>query len=111
MTRSGLVGALLNAVDGREFTAGYGYVTADALTDIGLLGRAYRVLDAVPLHVKTLRSYLRTHDVGRLTIKKRDVDLDADALRRQLKLKGSRAMTVVLVNLDGERAALVVEPA
>lgn len=111
LTRSGLVGALLNAVDGREFTAGYGYVTADALTDIGLLGRAYRVLDAVPLHVKTLRSYLRTHDVGRLTIKKRDVDLDADALRRQLKLKGSRAMTVVLVNLDGERAALVVEPA
>lgn len=111
LTRSGLVGALLNAVDGREFTAGYGYVTADALTDIGLLGRAYRVLDAVPLHVKTLRSYLRTRDVGRLTIKKRDVDLDADALRRQLKLKGSRAMTVVLVNLDGERAALVVEPA
>lgn len=110
LTRSGLVGALLNAVDGREFTAGYGYVTADAFSDIGLLGRAYRVLDAVPLHVKTFRSYLRTHDVGRLTIKKRDVDLDADALRRQLKLKGSQAMTVVLVNLDGERTALVVEP-
>lgn len=110
LTRSGLVGALLNAVDGREFTAGYGYVTADALSDIGLLGRAYRVLDAVPLHVKTFRSYLRTHGIGRLTIKKRDVDLDADALRRQLKLKGSQAMTVVLVNLDGERTALVVEP-
>lgn len=111
LTRSGLVGALLAAVDGREFTAGYGYVTADALTDVGLLGRAYRVLDAVPLHVKTLRSHLRAQNVGRLTIKKRDVDVDADALRRQLKLKGSQAMTVALVNLDGERTALVVEPA
>ena len=69
------------------------------------------MLDVVPLQLKTFRSYLRSHDIGRLTIKKRDVDVDADALRRSLKLKGSNAMTVVLVTLDGERTALVVEPA
>lgn len=111
LTRSGLVGALLATTGGREFTAGYGYVTADSLTPIGLLGRAYRVLDAVPLHMKTLRAYLRERSVGRLTIKKRDVDIDADALRRQLKLKGSVSMTMVLVTLDGERTALVIEEA
>lgn len=110
LTRSGLVGALLDATGGHEFTPGHGYVTADALVDIGLLGRAYRVLDSVPLHEKTLRAYLRERAVGRLTIKKRDVDVDADALRRSLKLKGSNALTVVLVTLDGERLALVVEP-
>ena len=110
MTRSGLVGALLDATGGHEFTPGHGYVTADALVDIGLLGRAYRVLDSVPLNEKTLRAYLRERAVGRLTIKKRDVDVDADALRRSLKLKGSNALTVVLVTLDGERLALVVEP-
>lgn len=110
LTRSGLVGALLHATKGREFTPGYGYVTADSLVDIGLLGRAYRVIDSVPLHEKTLRAYLRERGVGRLTIKKRDVDVDADALRRSLKLKGSNALTVVLVTLDGQRLALVVEP-
>lgn len=111
LTRSGLVGALLATTGGREFTPGYGYITADSLTSIGLLGRAYRVLDAVPLRPKTLRAYLRERSVGRVTIKKRDVDLDADALRRQLKLKGSEATTIVLVTLDGERTALVVESA
>lgn len=111
LTRGGLVGAVLREVDGHEFAHGFGYVTADGLHDIGLLGRAYRVLDVVPLQLKTFRSYLRSHDIGRLTIKKRDVDVDADALRRSLKLKGSNAMTVVLVTLDGERTALVVEPA
>ena len=64
----------------------------------------------MPLNEKTLRAYLRERAVGRLTIKKRDVDVDADALRRSLKLKGSNALTVVLVTLDGERLALVVEP-
>ena len=53
--------ALLDATGGHEFTPGHGYVTADALVDIGLLGRAYRVLDSVPLHEKTLRAYLREH--------------------------------------------------
>ena len=33
------------------------------------------------------------------------MDVDADALRRSLKLKGSNALTVVLVTLDGERLA------
>lgn len=110
LTRSGLVGALLKAVDGQEFVSGFGYVSSDSIVDVGLLGRAYRVLDVIPLHVKTLRSHLRAHDVGRLTIKKRDVDLDADALRRSLKLKGSVSMTVALTTFDGERVALVVEP-
>ena len=44
LTRSGLVGALLDATGGHEFTPGHGYVAADALVDIGLLGRAYRCL-------------------------------------------------------------------
>lgn len=110
LTRSGLVGALLNTVEGQEFTPGFGYVSSDELVDVGLLGRGYRVLDAVPLHEKTLRTYLRERHIGRLTIKKRDVDADADALRAKLKLKGKNAMTVALVHLEGRRTALVLEP-
>lgn len=109
LTRSGLVGALLKAVNGRELTGGYGYVTADALVDVGLLGRGYRVGDVVPLHTKTLRAYLKERGVGRVTIKKRDVDLDPDHLRRSLKLKGSQSLTLVLTHLDGNRVALVVD--
>ena len=49
------------------------------------------------------------HGLGKLAKAGPDAE-DADALRRSLKLKGSNALTVVLVTLDGERLALVVEP-
>lgn len=111
LTRSGLVGALQNLVDGQELATGFGYVTADNLVDVGLLGRRYRITDALPLHVKTLRSQLRAAGVGRVTIKKRDIDLDADQLRRELKLKGHASAMLVLATVSGTRMALIVEPA
>lgn len=109
LTRSGLVGAMLNRAQAREFTPGFGYASSDRLVDVTGLGRVYRVVDALPVKEKTLRSYLRERGVGRVTIKKRDVTLDADALRRSLKLKGSGELTLVLVELAGVRTALVVE--
>ena len=48
--------------------------------------RRYAVLEAMPFNVKALRGWLRDHGVDRLTIKKRGVSIDADQLRRQLRL-------------------------
>lgn len=109
LTRSGLVGALTARTGGAETHHGYGYVSADELVDVGLLAKRYRVLDALPLHTKTLRSYLRERQIGNLTIKKRGVDVDDATLRKELKLKGKASMTIALTRIGGNTVVLVVE--
>ena len=62
-------------------------------------------------NVKALRAWLRDRGVGRLTIKKRGVTLDADVLRRQLRLSGDLELTVVLTRIASQQVCLVVRPA
>ncbi|MDF8263170.1 class I SAM-dependent methyltransferase [Luteipulveratus flavus] len=107
--RSGLVGALVNAVGGRELATGLGYV--NAAHELRLpWARRYAVTDVIPYNVKGLRALLRDRDAGRVTIKKRGVSIDADQLRRQLRLSGSQEVTVVLTRLRQAQVALVVTP-
>ena len=110
MIRAGLTGALTSAVDGLELDSGVGYVTSDRSVDVGY-ARRFAVTEAMPLNVKALRTWLRNSDVGRVTIKKRGVTVDADALRRQLRLSGSAEMTLVLTRITGHQVCLVVRPA
>ena len=108
--RAGLTGALTSAVDGLELDAGVGYVTSDSCADVGY-ARRFAVTESMPLNIKALRAWLRDRDVGRVTIKKRGVTLDADTLRRQLRLAGSVEMTLVLTRIAGHQVCLVVRPA
>jgi hypothetical protein len=108
--RAGLTGALTAATDGAELAAGVGYVTADRAVELAW-ARRYSVTEAMPLNVKALRAWLRDRGVGRLTIKKRGVSIDADALRRQLRLTGDIELTVVLTRVADQQVCLVVRPA
>ena len=108
--RSGLTGALTSAVDGFELDSGVGYVTSERCVDVGY-ARRFAVDESMPLNVKALRAWLRDRDVGRVTIKKRGVALDADELRRQLRLSGSVEMTLVLTRIKNQQICLVVRPA
>jgi hypothetical protein len=108
--RAGLTGALTAAVDGVELDSGVGYVTSERCIDVGY-ARRFAVTESMPLNVKGLRTWLRDRDVGSVTIKKRGVTLDADALRRQLRLSGSVEMTLVLTRIAGHQVCLVVRPA
>lgn len=108
--RAGLTSALTSATSGTELDTGMGYVSAERAVDVGY-ARRFSVLEAMPLNVKALRAWLRDHDIGRLTVKKRGVSLDADALRRQLRLSGSAEATVVLTRVAGTQAVLVVRAA
>src|SRR6185436_4445603 len=108
--RAGLTGALTAAVDGLELDSGVGYVTSERCVDVGY-ARKFAVTEAMPFNVKALRTWLRDRDVGRVTIKKRGVTLDADGLRRQLRLTGSVEMTLVLTRIAGHQVCLVVRPA
>jgi len=60
---------------------------------------------------RRLRAWLRDRDVGRVTIKKRGVTVDADGLRRQLRLSGSVEMTLVITRVRDHPVCLVVRPA
>jgi hypothetical protein len=112
--RAGLTGALAASVNGTELGAGLGYVTSPAAYDIAW-ARRYRVLEAMPLSTKALARWLRDHGHDRVTIKKRGVTLDADLLRRQLKMtgrgRGGSEATLVITRVAGAQVALVVAPA
>lgn len=110
--RAGLVGALTAATGGAELDAGVGYVGSSRSVDVPF-ARRYAVVEAMPFNVKALRGWLRDHGVDRLTIKKRGVSVDADLLRRQLRLppKGHQEATVVLTRVRSNQVALIVHPA
>ena len=110
--RAGLVGALTAATDGQELDAGVGYVTSSQSVDVPF-ARRYAVIEAMPFNVKAMRGWLRDRGIDRLTIKKRGVSVDADLLRRQLRLpaKGSTEAVVVLTRVRSNQVALVVSPA
>lgn len=110
--RAGLVSALTAATDGAELDPGVGYVSSERQVEVGF-ARRYAVVEAMPFNIKALRSWLRDHGVDRLTIKKRGIAVDADLLRRQLRLpaKGSNEATVVLTRVRSNQVALLVRAA
>ena len=73
-------------------------------------GSWYEVLEVLPFSLKGLRERLRAHDAGPLVVKKRGTAVEPEVLRRQLKLTGSREVTVVLTRAEGRQVAMVVRP-
>jgi hypothetical protein len=53
--------------------------------------RGYRVIDSCAMHLSTIKVMLKKHDIGKLIIKKRGVDIDPDTEIRKIKAKGSNA--------------------
>lgn len=69
--------------------------------------RAFRVLESGRYSEKALRAALRRHDVGRLEILVRGLDIDPDALRRRLKPRGANEVSVVLTRIGRAPTAFV----
>ncbi|MEJ2857064.1 MULTISPECIES: THUMP-like domain-containing protein [unclassified Saccharothrix] len=61
--------------------------------------RAFQVVEHGHYSEKSLRAVLRAHDVGKLEILVRGLDIDPNALRPRLKLSGGGSMTVVLTRI------------
>lgn len=107
--RAGLVGALTNTVDGLELAPGVGYVTG--LREVRLpWAKRYAITEAIPFNIKAIRALLRDRQVGRITLKKRGVSLDADQFRRQLRLSGDREVTMVVTRAGDAQVAMIVTP-
>ncbi len=107
--RAGLVTAVAAGVDGGLLDPKVAYVTSEQSFRTPF-ARGYRVLDRLPYREKQLRAALRERGVGRLTIKKRGVDVVPDELRRRLDLTGEAEATIVLTRVAGHGTCLLVDP-
>ncbi|GHF48013.1 hypothetical protein FHX82_001367 [Amycolatopsis bartoniae] len=71
--------------------------------------RAFRIVEHGPYSEKTLKPLLKRHDVGRLEILVRGLDVDPDALRKRLKPRGDGEATVVLTRIGRSPVAFLCE--
>jgi hypothetical protein len=104
-------GAVVRAGLVRHYAARHGlwqldgdiaYLSGDRLPD-GV--RGFEVLDEVGYSEKRLRQVLTAHDAGAVEILVRGVDVDPDVLRRRLKLRGSRQVSVVIARIGSGTAS------
>ena len=107
--RAGLVTAVAAGVSGGLLDPHIAYVTGDAPFRTPF-ARGYRVVEHLPYREKQLRAALHERGVGRLTIKKRGVQVLPEELRKRLALKGDAEATLVMTRVAGQGTALLVEP-
>jgi hypothetical protein len=108
-------GAIVRAGLVRHYAAAHGlwqldpriaYLTGDALPD-GV--RGFRILEQLKYSEKNLRQVLTGLECGSAEILVRGVDVDPAQLRPRLKLRGNRALSVVLTRVGRTPVAFVCE--
>jgi SAM-dependent methyltransferase len=107
--RAGLVTAVAAGVSGGLLDRHIAYVTADGSFRTPF-ARSYEVLETLPHREKPLRAALHERGIGRLTIKKRGVNVAPDQLRKRLALTGDNEATIVLTRVAGQGTCLLVRP-
>jgi hypothetical protein len=104
-------GAVVRAGLVRHYAARHGlwqldpdiaYLSGDRLPD-GV--RGFEVLDDIAFSEKRLRQVLATRDAGAVEILVRGVDVDPDALRSRLRLRGSQHFSVVITRIGSGTAS------
>ncbi|VFA81196.1 Uncharacterised protein [Gordonia paraffinivorans] len=83
------------------------YLTGDSVPEGA---RGFRVIEQTGTSEKVLRKTLAAHDAGSLEILVRGLDVDPDYLRKKLKTKGSRPLSLVLTRLGRKGVAFICEP-
>ncbi|MGL5827033.1 MAG: class I SAM-dependent methyltransferase [Nocardioides sp.] len=107
--RAGLVTAVAAGVDGGLVDALIAYVTSDT-SFRSPFATGYEVLETLPYREKQLKLALKQRGIGRLTIKKRGVDVVPDELRKRLALSGENDGTLILTRVAGVGTAILVRP-
>ena len=109
VVRSHLVAEFAATVDGHLADPQIAYVYADAPAPTPY-ARCIEIEEALPFSLKRLRALLRDRGVGRLEILKRGSALEPEKLRRDLRLSGPAAATLVLTRVAGAPTALIGSP-
>lgn len=109
VVRSHLVAEFAATVHGRLADETIAYVHADEAVPTPF-GRCLAVTDVLPFSLKRLRTLLRERAVGRAEIMKRGSALEPEQLRRDLKLGGPNAATIVLTRIRSAPTVLLCAP-
>jgi SAM-dependent methyltransferase len=109
VVRSGLVANLGHELAARPIDPEIAYLTSDRRTPTPF-ARCYAVEEAMPFHARRLGERLRAMNVGPVTVTKRGSAVDGDELKRQWRLTGPEARTVILTRVLGRPFALVARP-
>jgi THUMP domain-like len=102
VVRAGLVRQYAANHDLWQLDPEIAYLSGDRLPD-GM--RGFEVLDELGYSEKRLRQALSARDAGAVEILVRGVDLDPDAVRRRLRLRGSQQTTVVITRVGSGTAS------
>jgi len=106
VVRSHLVAELAERIGGRLADPDIAYLYTDEPVDTPL-ARRLEITDVLPFSLKRLRALLRERGVGRLEIRKRGSALEPDRLRRDLRLSGPAAASLVLTRVAGAPTVLL----
>ncbi len=107
--RSRLVGNLALEIGAAQVDSTVAYLVAPTMPSSPWV-RGWQIVAVMPFDRRRLRQYLRAHDGGVATVKKRGVDVDPAELARTLRGRGMTDHVVVLTRRRGRRIAIVCEP-
>ncbi|WFE57981.1 methyltransferase domain-containing protein [Micromonospora sp. WMMD712] len=109
VVRAHLVAELAGELDATLADPSIAYLYADA-PGATPFARCLEVTDVLPFSLKRLRALLRGRGVGRVEILKRGSALEPERLRRDLRLAGPQAASLVLTRVAGAPTVLVCRP-
>ncbi|MEW2375552.1 methyltransferase domain-containing protein [Micromonospora sp. NPDC047812] len=109
VVRAHLVAELAETLGATLADPSIAYLYADAPTPTPF-ARCLEVTDVLPFSLKRLRALLRERRVGRVEILKRGSALEPEKLRRDLRLAGDEAASLVLTRVTGAPTVLLCRP-
>ena len=109
VTRAGLVAELAAALDAWQIDPMIAFLCALAPTPTPF-GRWLQVEASMPWNLRTLSAALAAADVGAVDLRRRGLAGDVEDIRRKLKLRGSRRVTVLMTRVSDQPWAIVGSP-
>jgi len=104
--RARLVRSLATQLNADQLDADIAFLTSDQLIPTPF-ARVWEVEGWMSFNVKKLREYLRSRNVGKVTVKKRGSPVVPQELEQQLKLKGTGERILFLTHYDGKPIVIV----
>lgn len=106
VTRAGLVADLARVLGAWQIDPSIAFLSTDVPARTPF-ARTLRVLDSAPWRQQDLRARLRALDVGSVDVRRRGLAGDVEAVRRGLRLTGTRRATLVMTRVADRPWALV----
>lgn len=108
LLRSHLFGAVALAHDetAHLISPGIAYVTSEKPLPTPAFA-SYEILESSEISTGAVRAMLKSHDIGKLTLKLRGVKVDPDQEIKRLKPKGRNSATLFYTRLNGEKIAIL----